>query len=239
MKKLVLTTAILAIGAVAAQADVFINDITGVANASNKGSAEVGTVVTTKLIVDNDPSGTTMIVTLSDLNLDDQGGLANDSIALTFTATTDGGTLQTSGSTAAGWLSSGGNTMNLGSYVEFAYTSAAITADDLTGISVDFLGFTSLQMGSWGNGNSAIVNGVAYSTSDGVENKNIDLTTDGNTLNLTHVKTEGNSGGTRPENYDLQLEITAPVTNIPEPATLGMVAAFGGAVLFIRRRLMM
>ncbi len=33
--------------------------------------------------------------------------------------------------------------------------------------------------------------------------------------------------------------IEADVTAIPEPATLGMVGAFGGAVLFIRRRFMM
>ena len=43
-------------------------------------------------------------------------------------------------------------------------------------------------------------------------------------------------GGTGNELLLDQIKITAEV--IPEPATLGMVAAFGGAILFIRRRLM-
>lgn len=42
---------------------------------------------------------------------------------------------------------------------------------------------------------------------------------------------DGSNGNSRLEGFDIEV--------IPEPATLGMVAAFGGAILFIRRKLMM
>lgn len=38
--------------------------------------------------------------------------------------------------------------------------------------------------------------------------------------------------------FDRALEYEAEVTAIPEPATLGMVALFGGGILFMRRRMM-
>jgi hypothetical protein len=34
-------------------------------------------------------------------------------------------------------------------------------------------------------------------------------------------------------------DVTAEYTVIPEPATLSLIAAFGGGVLFVRRRFMM
>lgn len=236
MKKIVLTTAILAIGAVAAQAGMFTNDIAGVANNVNGADATVGTALTTTLITDNTAPPQTLVVTLSDLNLDDTGGLANDSIALTFTATGDGQNLQTSGTGAAGWLSSGGTTLNAdGEFVAFTYTSMTITADDMTGVSASFLGFTEVTMGSWAGGHISDVNGTAYPYIDGVQNKFIELA---NVASVTtgYFTTSGSAGSFRPENYNFQIEIDAPVDNIPEPATLGMVAAFGGAILFIRRR---
>lgn len=49
---------------------------------------------------------------------------------------------------------------------------------------------------------------------------------------LTHG---GVGGGVFTENFNVT---GSTITAIPEPATLGMVAAFGGAMLFIRRKLM-
>lgn len=52
-----------------------------------------------------------------------------------------------------------------------------------------------------------------------------------NNNNITATNGDLNNGGALIENISL--------TAIPEPATLGLIASFGGAVLFIRRRFMM
>ncbi|MDF7823597.1 PEP-CTERM sorting domain-containing protein [Pontiellaceae bacterium B12227] len=54
---------------------------------------------------------------------------------------------------------------------------------------------------------------------------------------ITFTATQDINGAVRPS--DLGSTIELEVTAIPEPATLGMVALFGGGVLFIRRRFMM
>ena len=241
MKKLVLTTAILAMGAGAAQATIV--DVTFLNNSGVGTTTTLGSIgLTTQIAPSDIAPPQNLVYTISGLNLDGIGG-ANDSVQLNFTATTDGQNIFAR-LTAAGWLSSGGSTLNgngavpgADEFLTMTFTSMDITADDMTGVSGSFLGFTSVQMGSWGGSHTSVVNGVTYGSVDGVENKNIDLTTDGNSLNDLSVTTafvDGISAGSfRPEKYDFQIEV------IPEPATLGMVAVCGGAILFIRRKLMM
>ena len=227
----------------AAQAAEQIIDVTFLNNSGVGTTTSAGTIALTTQIAPTDIAPPQdLVYTISDLNLDDIGG-NNDSVQLTFTATTDGQNIFAR-LTAAGWLSSGGVTLNgngavpgADEFLTMTFTSMDITADDMTGVSGSFLGFTSVQMGSWGGGHTSVVNGVTYGSVDGVENKNIDLTIDGNSLNDLSVTTafvDGISAGTfRPEKYDFQIEV------IPEPATLGIVAVFGGALLFIRRKMMM
>ena len=83
---------------------------------------------------------------------------------------------------------------------------------------------------------SVLVNGVsAAHLTDEFQTYNPTIAGAGSVLTLTFVQdnTVGGYGGIGLDNIILN------GTVIPEPATLGMVAAFGGGILFIRRRLQM
>lgn len=89
-----------------------------------------------------------------------------------------------------------------------------------------------------GTAGSVSSHNLAFSTYSGVDTyelaptQAINFSTDFRVRGYNPPALPGNN-----DNYYLQgFDITANV--IPEPATLGLVAAFGGAVLFIRRRFM-
>jgi hypothetical protein len=65
------------------------------------------------------------------------------------------------------------------------------------------------------------------------------MTVAGNKVGLANDRIVANVGGESiSANYDSGTGMTTFAV-IPEPATFGLVVAFGGAVLFIRRRFMM
>ncbi len=260
MKKLVLATAILAIGAVVAQAAVIeMNRFSNSDHSSpDQGSFPATGWVSTDggtttnatavydvstFITDDVASPQPLAYTVTGLDIDGVGG-ENDQIVVNFIVSGVGGNLQTKWDTsgtpqpgAAGWLSAGGVTLNVsGEYVQFDFASLSVDLNGGTGNgSGTFDGFSEAGIGAFNSvGETAVANGLALEyVADG--SKVIDLTGGGldSNLQVIYDTSLGAVGAWRPEAWSFQ------VTAIPEPATLGLVMAFGGGILFIRRKLMM
>lgn len=212
----------------------------GAANSTTAGAATFGSVLTTTLIADNSTSPQNMVITVSALNIDGSGG-DNDSVTLTFTATTDGQNIQTSGTAAAGWLSSGGTTLNAdGEFVQMSFTSMSVDLNGGTGngngISGEsFTGFTALDLGSWGAGHLAyVVLDSGTVQVDQASNASGDVTFAASQSVRTTFdtsQTTPSAGSYRPTNYDFDFEVNL----VPEPST-ALLGAFGLLALLRRRR---
>jgi len=114
----------------------------------------------------------------------------------------------------------------------------------LVGVSTTAVGFSALNsVETWTFSNEVLSDNTVYGYM---------LTTDAAgtiALNGMRVGFENNggvgsggghaiSGGTAFGGSGSTWDVATTVTTIPEPATLGMVVAFGGGILFIRRKLM-
>lgn len=234
--------AILGLLLVAGTSQAALITVTGAANSTTRGTADLGSVLTTTLVTDNTAPPQALAVTVSGLNVDGIGG-DNDSVVLAFTVTTDGQNIQTSGTTQAGWLSSGGVTLNAnGEFVQVDYAGMSVDLNGLAGSGngtsgESFLGFTGVGLGSWAANHVAVVNGISQAYVDGTADKHIALPNDPSIKSWfdTAANTGAaldSAGSWRPENFDFQFE----VNTIPEPTSLGLMAALGGAIFFIRRR---
>jgi hypothetical protein len=256
MKKVLLITAILALGAVAAQATVIeLNRFSNTDHSSpgfdgsfpatgwistDGGSTTNATAVydVSTFVADDVASPAPLAYTVTGLDIDGVGG-ANDQVVVNFTVNTDGQNLQTvwSGTEPqnAGWLSSGGTTLNAnGEYVQFDFASMSVDLNGGTGNgSGTFDGFSAVSFGSFTvAGEVGVANGLTLALADG---KDLDLTAGGldSNLQMVYDTAQGSvGGGYRPEAWSFQ------VTVIPEPATLGMVLVIGAGLLFIRKRFM-
>ena len=177
--------------------------------------------------------------TITGLDIDGAGG-ANDAIVVSFTVSTDGQNLQTIWDAGlgvpknAGWLSSGGNTLNAdGEYVQLDFASMSVDLNGGMGNgSGSFNGFSAVRFGSFAAaGEVGVANGLIQDLD--TQGKDLDLTAGGLDPNVKMIydAAQGSVGnGYRPESWSFQ------VTVIPEPGTLGLVALFGGVLLCRRRR---
>lgn len=216
--------------------------ITGAANSTAQGSASLGTWTVDQLIADNTANAAvaadrTISYTISGLTID-TNGTADDSITVNLLVTTDGSNIQTSGTTAAGWLSSGATTMNSnGDQLTIAFDSiSAVLSGGGAPATLSFDGFSSVNWGSWATGHTAVVNGVSNAYVDGIANKS--QTVSGNSL-VTEFDTAANTGAAadaagswRAEGWNFAVTATAPV---PEPSSTALLG-LGGLALILRRR---
>jgi hypothetical protein len=255
MKKLLILTAILAIGAVSSHAvlievsEASNTDKTG--NGSGNGWASTDGGVTTNAayavstqIIDGSASGSTLGYTISGLTIDGTG-TGDDSVIINFSvAAMNAGSLSVIDTAAdqknTGWLAPTGTTLN-GNEDSLTITFDSLSvllngsADATYTAASSFDGFTGVALGSWNADNHiGTVNGVQ--TVGGINI--IDLTGTAGadtsllaTFTVVDGASDNDAGSWRPEAWDFQ------VTAIPEPATLGMVVAVGAGILFIRRRL--
>lgn len=215
--------------------------ITGAANSTDRGASDTGTWTVDELVADDTANAAaaadrTIQYTVSGLTIDADGA-ADDSVTITLLVTTEGQNIQTSGTTANGWLSSGGTTMNSnGEQLTIAFNSisAALSgggsADTLT-----FDGFTAASWGSWASGHVAVLNGVSNAYVDGTTNKS--QSTSGNSL-VTWFDTaaitgaaDDAAGSWRAESWNFGF--TAAV--VPEPSSAALLG-LGGLALILRRR---
>ncbi|MDZ8117792.1 PEP-CTERM sorting domain-containing protein [Pontiella agarivorans] len=189
----------------------------------------------------NDDTATTFTFDLrwTGLNLDDVGA-DNDYIDYTFRLTSSNGNVDLNGQ---GMRASGG-AWQVGDTLTLEYVSSSVTADT-AGLSANFTGFTSAGLGTSGNASTAngdsvaaLINGIGVTNvMDGTgayqyKNKNVDFAaTDSVVWELTQRDNTTVNGWTRNMSYGFEI--------VPEPGTLGLIAVFGGGVLFIRRRFMM
>lgn len=218
--------------------------VSGAANSTAQGSSDFGTFSTALagLVGDNTSPPQTLTHTVSGLTIDGHG-LANDSVVLNFTITTDGQNIQTSGTSAAGWFSSGATTLNgNGEFVQIDYASMTVTLSGGGATATEsFIGFTGVSFGSWAAGHTATANGLSITFDDQIvdDNRFLDLSGGGADPSLkTLFDTAANNGsGTdaagswRPEGWDFQFEVTA----VPEPSSTALIG-LGGLALILRRR---
>jgi hypothetical protein len=228
MRKRLLATAFLAMGAVSSQALEIT--VTGAANSTAKGTSSEGTLTTivADLIVDNVSSNGTLGHTITGLSLDTTGA-GNDSVRIEFYVNGDGNQiLQTSGTGSAGWLSPGGTTLNAnGEYIQLSNTLVRVDLNGVPGSgSGSFVGFTKVAFGSWNADGShvATANGLA-TPADGSE-KILVLPSDP-TLK-TWFDTTANTGAPRdaagswrPEGWDFVIDVVQ--SGIAETAFTGAV----------------
>lgn len=239
------TAAILGLALTATAANAATISITGAANATNKGAASDGIWTVDGLVGDNTANGAaaadrTITYTVSGLTLD-ADGTADDSVTISLLVTTEGGNIQTSGTTAAGWLSSGGTTMDgNGDQLTIAFDS--ISANLSGGGSADTLsfdGFSQISWGSWGAGHVAVVNGVSNAYVDGTTNKTQSvsgnsLVTEFNTAAITGADADA-AGTWRAEGWDFAFTAEVNAVAVPEPSSTALLG-LGGLALILRRR---
>ena len=145
-----------------------------------------------------------------------------------------------------------------GNYIQQAFLTSEATADSFEGFNVNMdLGWRadngiarSFIIELWNVTDDATITSTTYNfapmaTAAGspgfVENKTFALTYDNTAASLLGDEvalriTSVGDGATFASTIWLD---NVSVTTIPEPATLGMVAAFGGGILMVRRKLMM
>ncbi len=168
-------------------------------------------------------------MTYSGLDLDGDS-TANDSV--TFTLRFSGSATQRAFDQG---IDTGFGTLN---GVTLSMLSVSGTTTD-NGDTIVFDGFTGGAIGVGGNGDldrTATINGnpvAVNSPNTGVFQFITDSVDFGSpTATIVYDNSGGTFGSIVARNHDLQF------STVPEPATIGLVAAFGGAVLFIRRRFM-
>ena len=193
-------------------------------NVTINGSSADGSTVTA------DPID--MAITYNNLNLDGDA-TANDTVTFTLRWTKTG--------PAGGALRIFNQGVDTGfgnlNDTQISMLSVSGTTTD-NGDTIVFDGFTGAALGAGGNGditNSATINGttvlIESATTGAFQFKTaaIDFAP---TATVTFDNSSTTIGTIVARHYDLQF------STIPEPATLGLISAFGGAVLFIRRRFM-
>ncbi len=257
MKQLVVLSAIFAIGTVATEAAVIqmnrfsntdhnspVTDTQypakGWVSTDGGASTNASAVYDVSTFVTNDVAlSHPLAYTVTGLDIDGVGG-ANDKIVVKFTVTGVGGNLQTSWGNSepnnAGWLSAGDLTLDAdGEYVQFDYVSMSVDLNGGTGNgSGTFNGFSAVEIGAFEGGDTAVANGITLAYSSG--SKTIDLTPGGldSNLQVIYDSAQGSTGaGYRAADWSFEVEA------IPEPASMGLIMAFGGAIFFIRRKLTM
>lgn len=187
-------------------------------------------------VADDVASPAALAYTVTGLNIDGVGGF-NDSFVINFTVSTDGQNLQTNWSGTepqnAGWLSSGGNTLNSnGELVQFDFSSISVNLNGGSDNGVgSWLGFTGGSIGAFAAGEIAIVNGNLHEFD--VDGNPFDLTAGGNDNNLQVLRdtNAGASGSYRPESWSFQVEVNV----VPEPSSAALLG-LGGLALILRRR---
>lgn len=178
----------------------------------------------------------TLGVTWSGLNLDGIGG-ANDSITFDYIVTTSRDNFATTLDTRAGTAGWGVDGYNIATTDDlFRLSLANVAVSDDAGGSIVFDGFSQMnvRVNTLGTDMSVNVNGgTAVDIVNAAVGDFYAINFDLNTVATLGVPsfTDGNVRFTA---SDLQFSYT-----IPEPATMGLVAAMGGGLLFIRRRFMM
>jgi len=177
-------------------------------------------------IVENSTAPQPLTYTVTGLNIDGDGG-DNDRVVINFSVSTDGQLLRTVWDAAtstpknAGWLSSGGTTLNAnGEYVQFDFTSLSIDLNGGTGNGHgSFDGFSHVGFGSFTvAGEVSVANGLTQALTAG---KDLDLTGGGLDANLQVIydTAQGSvGGGYRPEVWSFQISTSGDpipaVTNI-------------------------
>ena len=133
----------------------------------------------------------------------------------------NGGRIDNAGTEELVWTYAGSGTLNM---TAVSYTNRAANGDsNLTFLDTDTRGEFLLPNTS--TGGSIDLVGQGFSLANGQE---FIVTTDDLRDNLT-----ARADGAGANLYGMTFEV------IPEPATLGLVVAFGGGILFIRRRFML
>lgn len=110
---------------------------------------------------------------------------------------------------------------------------------------VDFANSTASQQLTWTFDYLALDSSTTYyyvfanDTTAATVADSSNLTTSGFELNVGNPYTGGQAYQANGTGADWDFEFEAVTNSIPEPATMGLFAAFGGAVFFVRRKLMM
>ncbi|MDF7801259.1 PEP-CTERM sorting domain-containing protein [Pontiellaceae bacterium B1224] len=211
MKKYILTSVLLGLMVAASNAEtiVFIDP-------NNSGDITYSSLFT----LDNSSTAATATVNVA---ADAPGGTPAFSFDLTLESLTSDN-LNYSSNATSDFPSTGSGLMNAGG-MGIRYTVSNISDAD-----VQFDYFHSFTIG--GNGGTDITrftSGANTFTSDSTAN----IALGEGYVSPLEVEFIGTGGGIRISNTRLQFSA------IPEPATLGLIAMFGGGILFIRRRFMM
>jgi hypothetical protein len=202
-------------------------------DAGQFGTSSVGTLGRTETITDGaGPQDLTYEIT--GLTLDDIGS-GDDSVTVTFTATTEGAVLNSGADNASqGFLVSGGSWLNAdGEFVQLQYSNMTVNisggSDNGFG---EFLGFTALAVQSFtDDGDIAFINGVQKEFGNGD-------TSPFAIANEDYVKLEYQASGQDPvttgyrmHTWDFELSVSA----VPEPSSTALLG-LGGLALMLRRK---
>lgn len=195
---------------------------------SNTATLDVST-----FILDDVAQPANLAYTVGGLDLDGSGG-NNDSFVVTLVVSTDGQNIRTldNGSEPrnAGWLSSGGTTLNAdGEFIQFDFLSLSVNLNGGTGNgSGSFDGFTAARVGAFGAGDIARVNGT--NVINGTDSALVDLTPEGldSNLRFSFETAAGTAGTYRPDHFSIQLSV------VPEPSSITLLGL--SSFLLLRRR---